>query len=139
MKDIRLALRDYLLDDATIAAAVGQRVVPVRIPQGVTQPTIVYNRISGNSDYHSQGSSGLVTTRIQIDAWAKTHNEAVRVADLVKDRIGGLRGTVDFGSVSPADDIVIHGVFHESEREDFDDGVDMYRMSRDYTVWYAER
>lgn len=139
MRDIRLALRAYLLADGDVTSAVGIRVFPVRLPQGITQPSVVYNRISGNSDYHSQGSSGLVVTRMQIDAWAKTTDEAARVADIVKDRIDGLRGEVSFGSESPQESIEVRGVFHESEREDYDAEANMYRMSRDFTVWYAER
>lgn len=137
--DIRVGLRAYLLDDAGIAVIVGTRVYPIIMPQGVVQPSIVYTRVSGVGDNHMEGPSGLSRPRFQVDCWAQSIDVAVTLANLVKERIDGFRGTWLWGEDSPAEGIVVQGVFYAMEREDFDSEAGMYRVSRDYFVWQAER
>lgn len=138
--DIRPALRAYLLADSGIAALVGDRIYHIKMPQGVTQPSIVFNRISGQGDHHMQGASGLNRPRIQIDCWAKSSADAaVALANLVKERIDGFKGSVGYGSNSPQDSVTVQGVFFESERDDYDSDSEFYRVSHDYLIWYEER
>lgn len=140
MKDIRPALRALLLGDATVNGLVGGVWVHgIRLPQGQKTASIVYNRISENTDYHMAGGSGLAQTRIQIDSWALTQDAAVALGNAVYDRLSGFRGPISWGSNSPLDEIEISGVFLDQGHEDFDAASELYRMSRDYVIWYAER
>lgn len=134
MKDLRPALRSFLLGSAPIAAAVAARVFPIKLPQGTTGASIVYNRISGAGDYHLQGLSGFAKHRFQIDAWAPTAEAATSLADLIRDRIDGYNGPM--GSDSPAIDV--QGVFMADQREDYDDDAKLHRMSRDYFIVFGE-
>jgi hypothetical protein len=135
MKDIRPALRSFLLADSSIATAVAARVYPIKLPQGTTGASIVYNRISGGGDYHMQGLSGFAHHRFQIDAWASTANAATALADLIRDRIDGYRG--DMGADSPPV-VTVRGVFMVDQREDYDDEAKLHRMSRDYFIDFME-
>ena len=137
--DLRVGFRAYLLDDAGIAAVVGTRVYPIRLPQGQISPSIIYTRISGFGDNHMLGPSGLSRPRLQVDCWAQSADTASTLANLVKERIDGFRGTWLWGEDSPEEGIAVQGVFFENEREDYDDAVQLYRVSRDYFVWYSER
>lgn len=140
MKDIRPALRSFLLGDPTVSSLVGGvRIHAVRLPQGQRNPSIVYNRVSEGADYTNDGDSGLTQARIQVDAWATHQDSAVELADAVYNRLTGHRGTVAFGSGSPQDEIAVRGVFLQQGREDYDSTAELYRMSRDYLVWYAHR
>ena len=47
------------------------------------------------------------------------------------DRLDGFRGLM--GGVG------VRGVFFESERDDYHDGPKLFRVSRDYMIWFAER
>jgi hypothetical protein len=133
IKDIRPALTAFLLADAGIAAAVGTRVYPVRLPQGTAAASVVYNRISAIGDHTMQGASGLARPRIQIDCWAPTHDAATALANLVKDALDGFRGPMGNG-------VQVQGAFFDSERDlPFDDDGKLYGVSRDYLVWYEER
>lgn len=139
LADVRRGLRAYLLADNAIAALVGVRVYALKLPQGENRTSIVYSRISGLGDYHMQGPSGLSRPRVQIDCWAADIDQASVLADLVKERIEGFRGQMDYGSDSPPDAIAVQGIFFDSEREDYDDTVKLSRVSRDYFIWFAER
>jgi len=137
---MRVGLRGYLLDDAAIAAIVGSRLHPLVLPQGDTGPSIVYRRISPIGDHHMQGASGLVSTRTQIDCWALTADAAAALADLVKERLDGFAGTMLWGEDSPAEAIVVQGIFFRGGLgDDYDSTAKLYRTSYDYEIWHEER
>lgn len=139
MKDIRPALRAFLLGDTAIAAAVGgadgARVYPVKLPQGTKAASIVYSRISARPDHTMAGPSGLARPRLQIDVWAPTANAATSLADLVKARLDGFAGLMGSGD----DTVAVQGVFFADEREDFDDNAVLHRASKDYFFNFEER
>jgi hypothetical protein len=78
-----------------------------------------------------EGPSGLTRPRFQIDAWAATPDEANTLADLVKFYLDGFSGSMDT--------VVVQGAFFETERDDYQADIDMYRVSRDYIIVYEER
>jgi hypothetical protein len=143
LADIRPALRAYLLADATIADAVANsRVHPTILPQGTNGPAvpaIVYNTISEVTDHHTQGASGLVMVRVQIDAYAQTASAADSLARAIKDRIDGVRATWSYGTASPQESVNVQGVFAESARSGYEPDSKLHRMGRDYLVWFEER
>jgi len=137
--DVRLGLRAYLLGSPEIASMVGgERVFPIRLPQGVKKNSIVFSRATGSGDHHLQGVSGLSRPRFQIDSWSQTESESTVLANYVKARLDGFRGHMEYGSNSPRDFIDVLGVFYSDEREDFDADSQLFRMSRDYFVWYRD-
>jgi hypothetical protein len=140
LADIRPALRAYLLGDATIAAAVGgTRVFPTVLPQGVKATSIVYNVISEVTDHHTQGPSGLVMVRVQVDAYALTTDAADALARAVKERIDGFAGVWAYGSSSPPDSVEIQGCFADTARTDYQSDAELHRVSRDYRIHFSER
>lgn len=141
IKDIRPALRTFLLADSAISAAVGGvRIYPIKLPAGVPAgPAIVYSLISEQNDYHMQGPSGLVAARFQIDAWALTSDLASSLAILVKARLGGYLGPMVYGTNSPKDYITVRGVFVRDASFNFDAVAVLHRASRDYMIHFAER
>lgn len=139
IKDIRPALRAFLLADAQVSAMVGgARIFPLKLPQGVREPSVVYSRITGFGDHHMAGASGLTRPRFQVDAWAESVDAATRLADLVKDRLDGYRGPMTVPG-SPPETVAVQGVFFETERESYDGDAELYRISRDYLIWWEER
>lgn len=136
VKDLRPALRAFLLADASISTAVGAaRIYPMVLPQGTTSDSIVYQRISSQNQLHNAGPDGLGRPRIQIDCWSRTANGAVALALLVKDRVEGYSGVMGSGG----DAITVQGVIPDNEREDYDDTAKLFRVSLDYLIWYVER
>jgi hypothetical protein len=144
LADIRPALRAYLLADSTISTAVGgTRVHPTILPQGTNGPAvpaIVYGTISEITDHHTQGASGLVMARIQIDAYAQTASAADSLARAVKERIDGFGGVMDDGASPPGvTPVNVQGVFSENARTGYEPDSMLYRSGRDFRIWFEER
>ena len=139
MKDIRIAFRALVLSDPTVNSLCGGRMFTVNLPEGERSPSLVYFRITDFSDYHMQGDSGLQRIFMQLDSWATKHDASVNLADAAHDAISGFRGRAVFSGNSPADFVDIRGIFQTNGRDLFDDTVQMFRMSRDYQIAYAER
>lgn len=138
--DPRPGLRAYLLADTTISTLVDSRIYPVQLPQGIRSPSIVYNRISEIESYHMAGPSALMQTRYQFDAIAQSIDDASAVADAIKERLGGFAGDIQFGVQSPPENsMTVEGIFFTNGREDYEGELELYRVSRDYIVWYKER
>lgn len=143
LADIRLALRAYLLADATVSAAVGgSRIHPTILPQGTNGPAVpavVYNLITELTDHHTLGPSGLVMARMQLDAYAATPNEADDLGRAIKERIDGAAGVWTYGSASPQESVTVQGVFAETARTGYEAEHKLHRSGRDFLIWYAER
>jgi hypothetical protein len=137
VKDIRPALRAFLLGDSGIASAVGNsRVYPVKLPQGVTAASLVYNLVSEVGDASNSGPDGLCQARVQIDAYATTADTAKALALLVKGRLFGASGTWGAGAAA----VEVKGVFlGGSSRTEFDDASQLHRVGRDFLIWFWDR
>lgn len=103
------ALIAILLADADVAAQVGTNVHFNARPQGVRGAAITLQRISALHDYHSQGPSGFVSSRVQMDTWSTTYKGAKLASRAAIKALSGIRG--DYGGVT------IHGVFIEDVAE----------------------
>lgn len=137
IKDIRPALRAFLLADATISSSVGgSRIYPVKLAQGISTASLVYNLISEVGEAHNEGPDGLCSARIQIDAYAPTADAADALARAVKERLFGYRGTMGSGGSA----VEVKGVFlGGSARSDYDDEAKMQHFGRDFIVWFWDR
>jgi hypothetical protein len=100
--------------------------------QGEQLPAVVIHRIDGARDYAMQGPTGLVSSRLQIDCWAKTYTAAKTLARAVAAVLSGIRD----------DDIGIQGVFIDSERDLGESGSNqaeyLYRTMLDLNIWHRE-
>lgn len=82
----------FLTSLPSIAALVGDRVYPRRLPQTADFPVIVYRRISTAGDLAHTGPSGILTPRIQLDVWAEDPDTADAVAEVLRRELDGYRG-----------------------------------------------
>jgi hypothetical protein len=115
---------------ALLASVAGGRRYWVRAPQQAGRPFVVLNRISGLPDYHSQGPSGYVASRVQADCYAETYTAAKQVARAVKAALSGYRGGI------------LQGVFADNERDlpaaDAGEVKYLFRTSLDLIVHHSE-
>lgn len=101
-----------------------------RAPQAVVRPFVVLNRISGVRDYHMQGPSGFVSSRVQADIYADTYTAAKTTARALVAAVSGHRGSI------------IQGVFIDAERdlpaEDSGTVNTLFRVSIDLNISHSE-
>lgn len=128
------ALTAIVLEDPGVVSAVGQRVHWGVRPQGSALPAIVFNRITGIRDYHMQGASGFVESRIQGDCYGATYTAAKEAARALIALLSGYRGIQD--------DIEFKGAFIDSERDLTEiDGAapeNHHRVSVDFFIKHSE-
>lgn len=119
------AVKAALAADTQVAAAVGARVYPLRLPQNVAFPAVVLGEVSNVPANTLAGLAGATTTtRLQVDVYAKSYPEAASVTQLIDAALARLRG--------PAPALT---VWREVSRDLFDDELALYRRSSDFSVW----
>jgi len=121
--------RAILAGSAGVSALVSGRIRPVRAGQQDALPFVVYQTVSGVPDYTSQGASGYVQTRVQVDCYGETYTSAKTVARSVVAALSGYRGGA------------IHGVFANGDRdlpaEDSGTVKNLFRVSLDFLVHHS--
>jgi hypothetical protein len=120
---------EALLTELLAPLAAGKRFW-LRAPQGVKPPYVVMQRITGLRDNHFQGASGLVESRVQIDLYGKTYEDATTMARSLVSLLSGRRVGI------------IQAIFINSERDlpaaDAGDVSNLFRKSIDIIVHHKE-
>lgn len=126
---IEQALRAVLVADGGVTA-ITTRVYPNYIPQSPTWPLVVYQKVSGLRDQALSGPTGKAHPRFQIEAWAKTYDEAKSLANANRVALDGK--TFTKGSVT------IGGVVLQSEWDAYEPEVECHRIVMDFNFWHTE-
>lgn len=127
------AFTAYLLDDPGIAAAVADRVNPMRLPEKSIIPAISWHRVSAAREYTYDpfpDEHAFTTARIQIDCWAYTAMEAMDVADAVLAALSGYDG--DFGGE------FLGATFAVNEFDTYEAPTKLHRRILDFMVSYED-
>lgn len=135
LKDIRKALRSHVIGNAAVAALASTRMYPVKLPQGETRDSIIFNEISGIGDHHMEGASGLATVRMQIGCWSQSADGAHALHLAVKESIDGYRGVMGDGNNA----VEVQGIFIDSWRDIDDTAANLRGKIADYRIVYSER
>ena len=137
MADIGVALRTKLVGTAAVAALLGTRVYPDRLPQTTTLPAAVYYGVSGVDEPKLSGLLGQAQQRLQVDAYAETRLAANSLALAIRDAVTSSWGRSSWGTV------VVNGCVPEGgeryDTQDKGDGSDepWYITSRDYLIYFV--
>lgn len=131
------ALTAVLLADEPLRDLVAGRIHWLARPQAESLPAITLQRIGGRRDYRTDGPSGLVESRVQLDAWGARFADAKGAARAAVRMLSGLSGRVA--------DVEFHGVFvdAESDQRDTTNSVGehpsgVFRVRVDLMVWHTE-
>lgn len=135
---IREAIRAILLGDSAVNAAVdSRRVYPLMMPQGVTDASLVYQRVGGVADTTLEGPVRLRETRLQLDAWSLSADLSATLIGLAETRLNGFSGLVAYGDDSPQAQCDVRGIFLDREFDGYDKDAQLYRDARIFRVmWY---
>ena len=92
----------------------GYSVYPLKLPQKVTYPALIYTLISGNNTQEIRGDIIGKKTRFQIDIFATTYKQAKQIKDEVIAKILELKAT------------------NINEVDNFEEDIDVYRLILDF-------
>ena len=126
----RESLRAHLAGDGTISGLVGERIYPIRLPEGTegpsAKPALVYMRPGINDETDlSSGDGSLQRVRVQVDAWASSAEVANQLGELVRVRMQS--------ATVAANSFVLGAAFGQ---DDYDFEAKLFRYMNDFTVWY---
>lgn len=112
---IEQAIKAALLEDAELAALLGDKIFPVVIPQGVKLPCAVYQRSYSQPEMTLLGYQSEQVT-MQVTAFSFTYAEAKAIALRIRAAMAGAE---------------FKGVF-VSDRDDYDPDSQVYITSAEY-------
>lgn len=135
-------IRAYVLGDAAIAAVIGTRFYPIKVPQNPTYPAITMQRISGVRFPPLKGRASLARPRYQFDVWTKegvlnAYATSQSLGQLLLARLEGKNVDLLDASVSPAEYRRFSFEF-DSDHDSFETDVNggFYRYTADYFIWH---
>ena len=130
-------IASYLETYAGLVALIGDRVYPMRIPQGATLPCLTYQRISTPRilTHDTSGETGdLISPRFQFDVWTTTQKAGKAITDQVRAALNGKTGAIG----TAPNNITIRSALAESEVPEYIPDVKLYRGRSDYFIWHQE-
>lgn len=120
-----------------VTSIVGSRIHPARLPQNPTYPAITYRRISGRSDMHQSGLSGMGEGRIQISCWTEIaeqgggdYPQAKDLREEVRLALAGFRGTTAGVEIQSSD--------LTADLDLFEEELGVHQAAMDFFVRHAE-
>lgn len=124
-------LAPLLLSYAPLAALVGNRIQWDTLPQGTPQGQISMTLVSGITDYHMLGPSGLEFSRVQFDCRDASAAKARAIAEALKAKLSGLREEFD--------GFKFMGCFQASQRTSHGkvDSHEWFTDSRDFEIHWG--
>jgi len=123
---IERTLYDLLRQDAGVSATVADRIYPVRLPDEVILPAIVYLKASCIRYASHGGPSKLASSRFQLDCYSADYLEAKQLALAAVTALHGKKG----GDIQAA--------FNENETDGFSTDSGIYRVTADVLIWHRE-
>jgi hypothetical protein len=82
-----IAAYNILSNNAALTAVVGNRINPLRLPQGSAFPAITLHVISNVPHMSKSGPSKTDFARVQIDTYGTTYQSAYQTAELVRSAL----------------------------------------------------
>lgn len=116
-------LYTFLVSTATSA---GNRVKPMRLPQGLALPAIVYSEVSPGIEYTQGGESSVREPRYQLDCWGADELAAKTLAGeviLAMSNYNGLMGSE-----------TVYSAFIEGKQDDPDPDTGRCRVIIDVVI-----
>ncbi len=134
-------IREFLVNDADVAARVGTKIRPQQADQADgLPPFLVYTRAGGDKTHHLLASSGLATTTIRLRGFETTANGQQIFREECRLALDGRRP----GEVTISGNALdVRSIRMTSERDEFQDPTDdsddgIYGFSQDYDVVHKE-
>jgi len=134
MPKLEVALTSYLTADGSeVAAMVGDRVFPVKVPEGAKLPCISWRRVSASRQYTHDPydtTDAWVTARVQFSCWATTPLDAIKVGEAVMLALSGYEGDMAGQLIGSSDGVL--------EMDDYQTEQKLFRRVVDFIISYED-
>lgn len=124
-------LQGLLAADEGVAAIAAGRIYPVNLPEQISGPSATYRVISNIEEYTLDGPTGMMTARVQIDAWAEVYGDAKALAKAIHDALDSFTGAFPDGTA------VANVWLDNAATDGYDADARLYRMQADYRLIYT--
>jgi hypothetical protein len=122
-------LYTLITSDSAVAALIGTRLYPLRIPQDAALPAVSYQLISQPGHYaHAEGDVGLRRSRVQLTVQANDYARMRSVLAALSDAVSGYRGTT--GSTW------FQAIFTETVRDEWAEAFERGAGRMDVIIWH---
>lgn len=86
-------IRELLLEQPAIVAAVGNRIYPMTWPDAPEFPLIILQKATGMGETDMQGEAGIESDRVQVDVYSdRGYEDVVALKRLVRQTLHGRKG-----------------------------------------------
>lgn len=110
--ELEEAIVALLAADPEITGEVEGRIAAAVLPESLSRPNIVYQRLDTGRQWHNDGPAGMPTAAVQISCYADDYPTAKALATAVKD-LDGYSGTVG----DPVTGLYVGSMFLDDERD----------------------
>lgn len=133
MPQLEEALSAYLIADDGVSSYVGDRVYPVRLPEGTVLPAIAWQRISSQRAYTYDDfadTNPFVTARVQFACWATTALESIRIGEAILLALSGYEGDMSGQPIGSS--------FAVTEVDTYESETKLFRRLLDFFISYED-
>lgn len=133
---IEKALTTLLTTDTLLSGLISTRVYPIRTPDNVTFPCVVYQRIQSDRAHTLEDAGNLTFSRFVVDGWAAknppsgSYAQALAIGRAIQAILDGYRGTVEM--------VDIQGILQINETHTWEPEIEVYRVSQTWQVIHRE-
>jgi hypothetical protein len=122
---------EYLRNIPAVAAVVGSRIYPDKLPQNPVLPAVVYQRVGGIRQTLYCGTDGLVDGNYQLDIYGKTRATTKDASDAVFNAL------IDYSGMMGA--TIVKDCTLSTDFDSVDPEPGLLRRTQLWDVWYVER
>lgn len=138
-----MTVRAALAQEVTVAiseAFAGTLCYPMgAAPTPAPDRFTTFQRVGAEHHRHMRSGAGLVSTRFQIDHWARQAADAELMADKTRERLDNLRQSIgESGSMESIQVSLLDAEDQSFEPPVDASGVGHHRVRQDFIIWHPE-
>ena len=127
---IEQAIKTHLLSKTALTTLVGQNIFYLgEVPQGVTEPYIVFFKVSTSRVHSYAGSSQLATSRFQFSVFSDSYYEAKQIVEQLQVALQGVTGNI---GDSPY--VNVGAILYENETDLYETETRLHHIAVDYMI-----
>lgn len=132
--NIYKALPHYLKNNSGVAAQVSDRIYPIRLPQTVDLPAIIFQDVSFAATQAHGEASTLPRPRFQFTIYGGTVASVDAAASALKAALDGYKGNMGTGSYTTK----VEACLLKNQVTNDEPDLGLYQRLQDYVIQYKE-